>query len=222
MRIIGLTWPKLIYFHQLGKWVHAHEIPTAEDILSSIPYTPDSTRNFDKLRASAQTCTHMHAILFICTHFYSSARTCTHLHLPATRKSWCPEKLQLLAHFLYSDVDSGAGYQTNKHLATNHDIRLLNTVAIALTTGEPGDVYAAAFDKKNHFALVLAKNGPVVSKDIVAADNLLTLLRSATSSKEFCPFLFGRCKLNIEKRINNVRNTMGVFLGLVDDMLASY
>lgn len=95
------------------------------------------------------------------------------------------EKLQLLAHFLYSDIGvpySGAGDQTSKHLcslATNHEIRLLDTIAIALTTGEPGDVYTAAFDKQNHFALVLAKNGLVVS--------LLQITPSLCSDRRLLP-----------------------------------
>jgi hypothetical protein len=78
-----------------------------------------------------------------------------------------------------------------------------------LTTGEPRDVYAAAFDKKTHLALVLAKNGPIMSDDI---DTLVTLLPSMTSAEESYPFLF------IEKRINNVRNTIEAFL---DDMVGS-
>lgn len=44
MHIIGPTWDQLIYVQQLGKWLHAHEISTAEDILSdpsSFPYTPE-------------------------------------------------------------------------------------------------------------------------------------------------------------------------------------
>jgi hypothetical protein len=138
------------------------------------------------------------------------------------------EQLQLLARFLYSDLHmpySGAGYQTNKHLRspdTNHDIRILDTISVALTTGESGDVYAAAFDKKSHLALVLAKNGAVTSEDTDAADTLVSLLSSATSAEGFYPFLIGRCKLNIEKRINNVRDTIEAFLGLIDEALARY
>jgi len=53
------------------------------------------------------------------------------------------EILQLLTHFLYSDLDmpySGAEFQTNKHLRsadTKREIRLLDTITVALTTGRP-------------------------------------------------------------------------------------
>ena len=53
-----------------------------------------------------------------------------------------------------------AGIHSNKQscdLDTNRDVHLLDTVAIALTTGNPGDVFAAAFDKRQHIRLILAQ-----------------------------------------------------------------
>ena len=32
---------------------------------------------------------------------------------------------------------------------TDRDVRILNTIAVALTTGNRGDVFAAAFDKRS-------------------------------------------------------------------------
>ena len=72
------------------------------------------------------------------------------------------EQLQLLHELQYSDLDmpyQAAKFHSNKqspHLDANRDVRLLDTIAIALTTGNPGDVFAAAFDKRQHIQLVLA------------------------------------------------------------------
>jgi len=129
------------------------------------------------------------------------------------------ENFHLLTHFLYSDLDmpySGAGFLTSKHLRsadTKLEIRLLDTISVALTTGRPGDVYAAAFDKRSHLALVLA---PVTPDDVVAAETFITLLSTATTAQTLYPFLFGRCKSNIEKSINNVRDTIEAFLASID------
>ena len=66
----------------------------------------------------------------------------------------------------YSDLDmpyQGAGTLSNRHSHdsdTDRDVRILNTIAVALTTGNRGDVFAAAFDKRDKMQLVLAKNGP--------------------------------------------------------------
>jgi len=119
----------------------------------------------------------------------------------------------------------GAEFQTNKHLRsadTKREIRLLETITVALTTGRPWDVYASAFDKRSHLVLVLAKNGLVTPDDVVAAETFITLLSTATTAQTLYPFLFGRCKSNIEKRINNVRDTIEAFLASIDDMLAGY
>ena len=47
-----------------------------------------------------------------------------------------------------------------RSLVTNRDVRLLDAIAyIALTTGNPGDVLAAVFNKRQHIWLFLAKGG---------------------------------------------------------------
>ena len=92
------------------------------------------------------------------------------------------EQLQLLQELQYSDLDlpyQTAGIHSNKesrNLDTNHEVRLLDTFAIALTTGNPGDVFAAAFDKRQHMQLVLAKNGPPTSEDVSAANEPISLI----------------------------------------------
>ena len=66
------------------------------------------------------------------------------------------EQLQLLHELQYSDLDmpyQAAKIHSNKqsrHLYAHRDVCLLDTIAIALTTGNPEDVFAAAFDKRQH------------------------------------------------------------------------
>ena len=65
--------------------------------------------------------------------------------------------------------------KSSRELETNRDIRFLDTIAVALTTGKPGDVFVAALDKHlhEHVQLVLAKNGP---PDVAAANELYMLI----------------------------------------------
>src|SRR5258707_1926021 len=65
-------------------------------------------------------------------------------------------------------------------VGTNREVRFLDAIVAALTTGNPGDVLVAAFDKPKHTELILVKNGPPPSEDIVAANELISLIRSPT------------------------------------------
>ena len=111
------------------------------------------------------------------------------------------EQLQLLHELNYSDLDApyqDSGTHSNKKSCdaeTNHEVRLLNTVAVALTTGNPGDPFAASFDKRKRVELVLAKNGPPTPEDIAAANELVSLIGSPTTvdSRDLFPFLIPRC-----------------------------
>jgi OTT_1508-like deaminase len=126
------------------------------------------------------------------------------------------EQLQLLHELQYSDLDmpyQAAGIHSNKQsrdLDTNRDVRLLDTIAIALTTGNPGDVFAAAFDKRQHIQLVLAKNGPPTHEDVTAANELISLIGSPTiaDAMDLFPFLIRRCGANINKRIHNLHSSI--------------
>ena len=123
------------------------------------------------------------------------------------------ERLQLLRELGYSDLDmpyQASGVHSNKRsqglLDTNCDIRFLDTIAVALTTGKPGDVFAAALDKREHIQLVLAKNGPPTHEDITAANELTSLIGtpSVTDAMDLFPFLLRRCGANINKRIHSL------------------
>ncbi|KAG6811159.1 hypothetical protein H0H92_008745 [Tricholoma furcatifolium] len=90
--------------------------------------------------------------------------------------------------------------------ATNREVHILNTIVLALSTGKPGDNYAAAFDKHEKFQLVLAKNEPPNLDDIAAATEFISLIQSSkvSTAGNLFPFLIRRCRLNIEKRIHNL------------------
>src|SRR5258708_16264064 len=70
------------------------------------------------------------------------------------------EQLQLLHELNYSDLDMSCqdpGIHSNKltrNVDTNRDVRFLDVISAAVTTGNPGDVFAAAFDKRKRMELV--------------------------------------------------------------------
>ncbi|KAF8313505.1 uncharacterized protein EI90DRAFT_552276 [Cantharellus anzutake] len=93
------------------------------------------------------------------------------------------EQLQLLHELNYSDLHMPYGTHSNKatrEYGTNREVRFLDAIAAALTTGNPGDVFAAAFDKRGHVEVVLAKNGPLTPEDIAAANELMSLIGDPT------------------------------------------
>lgn len=126
------------------------------------------------------------------------------------------EHLMLLHELRYSDLDisyQGAGTHSNKQSRdtdTHHALRLLDAIAIALTTGKPGNVFAAAFDKRERMQLVLAKNGPPTPDDIAAANKLISLIGdpAVTHAMDIFPFLIDRCGENIDKRVRNLHQSI--------------
>ena len=143
------------------------------------------------------------------------------------------EKLLLLQQFGYCELHStyrGAIPISRTQKSPNKDInlemRLLDTFTVALCTGKPGEVYAAAFDKRIRVQLVIAKNGLPTSEDKEAAKELVSLLAdpSVTDQYDLFPFLHRRCLLNINKRIGTLnkssRDTR--IRDLFEQMLPSY
>ena len=123
------------------------------------------------------------------------------------------ERLQLLLELGYSDLNMP--YQAfrvysnkrSRDLDTNRDIHFLDTIAVALTTGKPGDVFSAALDKQGHVQLVLAKNGPPTSEEVAAANELFSFIGSPTvvDAMDLFLFLLRRCGANIDKRIHSLQ-----------------
>ncbi|KAF5374108.1 hypothetical protein D9615_008811 [Tricholomella constricta] len=117
---------------------------------------------------------------------------------------------------------SGSGFRHPLDLDTNRDVRLLDTIAVALTTGNPGDVFAASFDKRQQVQLVLSKNGPPTPEDVSAANELISLIGSPSVADaiDLFPFLIRRCGVNIDKRIHNLHTSLQDGELLNDFMLA--
>ncbi|KAI6154786.1 hypothetical protein BKA82DRAFT_997657 [Pisolithus tinctorius] len=140
------------------------------------------------------------------------------------------EQLQLLSQFKYSDLDmpyAGVGQHSNKatrSLDTKDIIRILDTIAVALTTGVAGDVYAAAFDTRGRLTLVLAKNERSTADDDRAVRHLCSLIISPQTSaaRDVFPFLFARCRANIQKRIAKMEAVVKGFSVGIDEVLKDY
>jgi OTT_1508-like deaminase len=124
------------------------------------------------------------------------------------------EALRLLHEFRYSDLNmpyQSAGAQSNKDIRepnTHADMRVLDMIAVCLTTGKPGDVVAAAFDKHEGITLVLAKNGDVLPADYTATTTFLSALTRARGWIDLLPFLVRHSKENLDKRIRNLHQSI--------------
>ncbi|RDB30545.1 hypothetical protein Hypma_007327 [Hypsizygus marmoreus] len=124
------------------------------------------------------------------------------------------EKLLLLQELGYSDryipEESPAifRYRSVDDSDTDSDLRLLDVIATCLTTGKPGDVVAAAFDKREQISLVLAKSGNIDAADYAATRAFLSALREAESWINLLPFLATHSKQNVDKRVRNLHESI--------------
>ncbi|KAI6152620.1 hypothetical protein BKA82DRAFT_4112879 [Pisolithus tinctorius] len=140
------------------------------------------------------------------------------------------EQLQLLIHFGYSDLDmlyEGIGKHSNKvtwHHDTKITIRILDIIAVALTTGLARDAYAAAFDTHGGLTLVLAKNEPFTDDDDRAVRDLFMVVTApqTTEPEDVFPFLFTRCGANIAKRIAKMDDAVRGFSHGLEEVLRNY
>ncbi|CAL1715129.1 unnamed protein product [Somion occarium] len=138
------------------------------------------------------------------------------------------EKLRLLDELGYSDLGMSykyVGVHSNKdsrHSETHEDMRILDVIAVCLTTGKPGDVVAAAFDKREHLSLVLAKNGDVLPADYAAAQTFFSDLAAATGWTDLLPFLARHGKENLDKRIRNLHESITHFLDDLQSAIEKY
>lgn len=91
---------------------------------------------------------------------------------------------------------------------------MLSTLSVALTTGKPGEVFTVAFDKRECFTLVFAKNDTTVT---IEDDRAVRDWFSAITSPEtkdahnVLPFPFSRCRQNIEKRVTKMLEATTTF-----------
>jgi hypothetical protein len=87
-------------------------------------------------------------------------------------------------------------------------INPLMFVIQCLTTGDPGDVVAAAFNKREDISLVLAKNGQVTAADYNVTRFFLPALMAATDWIDLLripQFLVNHGKTDMDKRIRSLR-----------------
>ncbi|KAF8809957.1 hypothetical protein BYT27DRAFT_7093155, partial [Phlegmacium glaucopus] len=117
-----------------------------------------------------------------------------------------PEALRLLHEFRYSNLKMP--YQSAGGPNTHTDMRVLDTTAVCLTTGNPDDVVAAAFDKHKGITLVLAENGDVLPADYAATTTFLSALTRARGWIDLLPFLVRHGKENLNKRIRNLHQSI--------------
>jgi hypothetical protein len=150
--------------------------------------------------------------------------------MPSFDQAILSEQLQLLHEFQYSDLQmpyQNSGIQSNKDSRSrdaHSEIRVLDTIAVLLTTGRPGDVTAVALDKHKGLQLVLAKNAPPNHEDDLAAQNLVSLLvNPATIDPEHVfPFLLTHSLQNMNKRLQNLHESLSQLLPEVISFLPQY
>ncbi|EKM76543.1 hypothetical protein AGABI1DRAFT_131099 [Agaricus bisporus var. burnettii JB137-S8] len=100
----------------------------------------------------------------------------------------------------------------------NRDTKLLDAIALLLSTGLPGDHYAVAFDKRQGLEVVLAKDGTPTSEDIVDAKELFSSLSDPNFrvAKDLYPFVARRCRVNVVKRVTKLQASI-VETGFYED-----
>ncbi|KAI5991031.1 hypothetical protein EDC04DRAFT_2911726 [Pisolithus marmoratus] len=135
------------------------------------------------------------------------------------------EKLQLLDFFSYSDLSKIHGLCGFYNMCTDSTaLCLLNTIAVALTTGKPGEVFATAFDKCQGLTLILAKNDIVTIEDDQAVHGLFNALTASTTkdARDVLPFLFSHCQANIRKRIRKMGESVATLSHDLKEILKDY
>jgi hypothetical protein len=152
------------------------------------------------------------------------------LVMPSSDQVTLSERLHFLHEFRYCDLNmpyQGSGVQSNKDSRSGDarsEIRILDIIAVLLTTGRPGDVTAVALDKRQGVCLVLAKNGPPTAQDDLAAQTLISVLTDHATiyPKHVFPFALAHCAENITKRRRNLYESLSQFLSDVSSILLQY
>lgn len=137
------------------------------------------------------------------------------------------EQLQLLDQ-LYSHPrrvgQHGSNLQNVWTSKVIDDIHALDTITVTLATGTPGEVFAAAFGKRQGFTLVLAKNTRVTTEDDKAICDLVTAITSSSSANanDVLSLLFPRCRTNIVQRIMKLHEVVTAFSDDLETVLKRY
>ncbi|KAI5980643.1 hypothetical protein EDC04DRAFT_2917647 [Pisolithus marmoratus] len=138
--------------------------------------------------------------------------------------------LKLLEHMEYFDLGLGDLYsgRSDRNIRDRDSdvaIRVLDTIAVALTTGVPGEVVAAAFDNyQGRMRIILAKNAPATQKDLDASEALVNPITAPATETALhvLPTLLSHCRLNIEKRIKKMLLSLSLFTSDLELILDAY
>ncbi|KAI6165296.1 hypothetical protein EDD17DRAFT_1894726 [Pisolithus thermaeus] len=135
-----------------------------------------------------------------------------------------PQPLQLLNQLAPQQHQRDCHQLTTEDSYTNDALQLLDVITVALTTGNPGEVFAAAFDGCQGLTLVLAKNSVVTIEDDRAVHNLFTVITASTTKDvdDVLPFLLSHCQANMEKRIQKMGESVAALLHDLEEVLQGY
>ncbi|KAI6096030.1 hypothetical protein EDD16DRAFT_1733155 [Pisolithus croceorrhizus] len=136
----------------------------------------------------------------ICQHFERRTLTVPKLQPLQLLNQLAPQQHQRDCHLL-----------TTEDSYTNDALQLLDVITVALTTGNPGEVFAAAFDGCQGLTLVLAKNSVVTIEDDRAVHNLFTAITASTTKDA-----------NMEKRIQKMGESVAALLHDLEEVLQGY
>ncbi|KAG5721697.1 hypothetical protein E4T56_gene11195 [Termitomyces sp. T112] len=135
------------------------------------------------------------------------------------------ERMRMLAASRFKNPESES---TNKHRRsdnTHHDMEHLETIALYMVTGAPGDVVASAFEKtESGLGIVLAKNDKASDKDKEYACRFLRYLENP-SDEAFLgslPLLTSRSLKNLQHRVNKVGNLATMIRKKLNAEIESY
>ncbi|KAH0580473.1 hypothetical protein J132_08198 [Termitomyces sp. J132] len=149
-----------------------------------------------------------------------------------TQQQILSQTLNLLESTNYQDpqaIRSNVDRRTDK---SNDEIRILDTIALCISTGRSGDVVASAikYTDKGEMIIYLARNGePVVPKDVSSASDLLNKLRASKhqSMLDILPWVASHGPEKVQKRVNKLRELVsedknGIFRRFLNRQIKNY
>lgn len=100
------------------------------------------------------------------------------------------------------------------------DLHILDMIALWLTTGQPGDDIAVAFDKNAAITLVLAKNRCPTREDNDTVRELIDAVAGASSIADIIPAVIARCHVKMQRRINKLHKQISKLVIVLEAIVA--
>lgn len=137
---------------------------------------------------------------------------CSDLKARMENQTRLSEYLRVLQHLGYSHPSTRSN-SAHRDRKTDEEIRILDTLAVALTSGTRGEVIATSFNKREPVTLLLAKNTPCDATDREAVQELVKRITSPQTQnfENVLPFLFVHCKVNMMNRISKLLKALKEF-----------